>query len=82
MTYITSRTWSEEDLQKLKEMIANGATPVRCAVVFKRTIATIKVKARTLGMPFPKQKPYADEHTRVRRAPIPSRDGAGHQEPG
>jgi hypothetical protein len=45
--------WSEEDIERLKVLIASGASPNRAAVVLKRTRAAVQGRARQLGMPFP-----------------------------
>ena len=50
----TSRSWTEDDIQKLRDMVAQGATAVRTAVVLKRRTVAIKVKARELGLQFPR----------------------------
>ena len=48
-----SAHWTDADLEKLAEMIRAGATPSRCAVVFRRRVDAVKTKARQLGIPFP-----------------------------
>jgi hypothetical protein len=50
----TSRSWTDEDERQLREMVAKGASAVRTAVALKRTTTTIKLKARELGLKFPR----------------------------
>ena len=45
--------WSPEDIEKLKALIANGASATRAAAALKRKIVAVQVKARALGTPFP-----------------------------
>jgi hypothetical protein len=49
---LLSAPWTDAELEKLAGMIRSGATPSRCAVVFKRRVSAIKTKARQLGVPF------------------------------
>jgi len=50
---LISAHWTDADVEKLAELIRAGATPSRCAVVFKRRVDAVKTKARQLGIPFP-----------------------------
>jgi hypothetical protein len=45
--------WTDEDSERLKALVASGASVVRAAAVFNRTIASIRDQARKLGAPFP-----------------------------
>lgn len=45
--------WSEEELERLKHLVLSGATALRAAAALKRSISTVKVKARLLRVPFP-----------------------------
>jgi hypothetical protein len=49
----TSRTWTNEDCEKLTELVRSGASPYRAAVALNRTVTPIRKKARELGCPFP-----------------------------
>lgn len=49
----TSRSWTDEDCEKLKELVRSGASPYRAAVALNRTVTPTKKKARELGCPFP-----------------------------
>jgi GcrA cell cycle regulator len=59
--------WTNEDIERLKAMIASGASVVRVAAAFDRTIPIIRSQARKLGMPFPSihaaRKKYAPSGT-------------------
>ncbi len=50
------RAWTADDLEKLKQMAATGASPMRCGAALKRTAASVRVKARELGTPFRSQR--------------------------
>jgi hypothetical protein len=73
-----SRSWTDEDIQKLREMVAKGATALRTGVVLKRSTNTVKLKAYALGLRFPRVQrfsverilsspPYPDRSDRVYR---------------
>jgi serine/threonine-protein kinase RIO1 len=58
------KPWTEEENNRLKAMVAQGVSIARAAVVFKRSLITVRTHARKLGTPFPhvrevRQK-YAD----------------------
>ncbi len=59
MKHPTSRTWKVEDLEKLRKFVETGASPVRAAVHFKRSLAAVQGKARQEGFPFPDQRDLA-----------------------
>lgn len=46
------RPWDDEQVERLKELIASGASAVRAAAALKRARSSVQVKARKLGMPF------------------------------
>lgn len=66
--HVTNRTWSDEDTEKFKTLLAEGVSPERMSVIFKRSTMAVKQKARQLGTPYPKrmrialgpQQSYAD----------------------
>jgi hypothetical protein len=45
--------WDDQELQHLKDMIASGVSPLRAAAALKRSITSVKAKARLLKTPFP-----------------------------
>ncbi len=47
------RTWTEADLEKLKELASAKASLARASVVLKRSTVAVKNKARELGLAFP-----------------------------
>jgi GcrA cell cycle regulator len=58
--------WTEQDNERLKAMVAAGASPVRAAAAFGRSIVSVRVQARKLGSPFPARRPKRlDSETRV-----------------
>jgi hypothetical protein len=48
--------WTEEDNERLLQMVAAGASPVRVAGAFNRSMVSVRVQARKLGMPFPNRR--------------------------
>lgn len=57
--HVTNRTWSDEDTAKFKTRLAEGVSPERMSVIFKRSTMAVKQKARQLGMPFPKRTRFS-----------------------
>ena len=58
------RAWTNEDLVKLKAMVASGASALRCSVALKRSLSMIKKKANDAGVPFPSE---AELRAKLRR---------------
>ncbi|EKS39923.1 hypothetical protein [Afipia clevelandensis] len=58
-THVTNRTWSDADNERFKALRAEGVSPHRMSVIFKRTTAAVKQKARQLGMPFPRKQQFS-----------------------
>jgi hypothetical protein len=67
-----NRTWTEDDIQKLRDMVANGASALRTGVVLKRSTNTVKLKARALGLHFPRAPRFSVERI-LRSLPYPVR---------
>lgn len=49
----TSRSWKPEEMERLEELVANGASPLRAGVIFKRSTKSVQTKARDMRCPFP-----------------------------
>jgi hypothetical protein len=49
----TKSSWTEADYEKLKGLVAAGASPYRAAIALGRAVSTVKDKARKIGCPFP-----------------------------
>jgi hypothetical protein len=45
--------WTQEEDERLKTMVAQGASVVKAAAALKRTMVSVRERARTLGCPFP-----------------------------
>jgi hypothetical protein len=62
--------WTEADNERLKKLVLQGASPLRAAAAFNRTISSVRVQARKLGTPFPPtrvaRRKWADRHTERR----------------
>lgn len=48
-----SKAWSEADLKKLQKLQAEGASLLRAAASLKRPTASIRKRAKALGLHFP-----------------------------
>ena len=48
-----NKPWTEADTERLKAMIASGASAFRAAAAFNRGVNDIRTRARNLGTPFP-----------------------------
>jgi hypothetical protein len=46
------KAWSPDDCERLKALVASGATALRASLALKRSVAVTKNKARELGVPF------------------------------
>jgi hypothetical protein len=44
--------WTEEDNDRLRALVASGASKLRSAASLKRTLASVAAQARKLGVPF------------------------------
>jgi hypothetical protein len=51
--HLTSRTWLPEQIQELRALVKAGASPVRAAARFKRTVIAVQTVAKLNGFPFP-----------------------------
>jgi GcrA cell cycle regulator len=51
-----NKPWTGNDSRRLKALVASGATAVRAAAAFNRSISNIRERARHLGTPFPTAK--------------------------
>jgi hypothetical protein len=49
-------SWSDEDSQRLIELIDSGCSAARASVIFKRTVGSVQNRARKLGKPFPNRR--------------------------
>jgi hypothetical protein len=45
--------WTEAEDERLKALVAQGASVVKAAATLKRKIVSVRVRARALGCPFP-----------------------------
>jgi hypothetical protein len=45
--------WTEAEDERLKALVAQGASVVKAAAALKRTIVSVRTRARVLGCPFP-----------------------------
>ena len=55
---VRKRTWTAEDNERLKELVAKGVSVIKAAAALKRTTVSVRTQARKLGTPFPLMKDY------------------------
>jgi len=55
--------WSDGDVGRLRALVASGVSPLRAAVMLKRTTMSVQSKARLVGPPFPSM---LDERKKLR----------------
>jgi hypothetical protein len=51
----TRKVWTEADCERLKALVAAGASPVRASLALGHPTGSTKNKARELGVRFPNQ---------------------------
>jgi hypothetical protein len=52
------RPWTDEDNKRLKAYVASGASLLRTAAAFNRSMTNVRNQARKLGAPFPSIRDY------------------------
>jgi len=50
--HVTNRSWTSEHVEKLRELVKAGASPLRAAVRLRRTTVSVQIKAKEAGFPF------------------------------
>src|SRR6202012_2671811 len=50
--------WTQEEDERLKAFVAQGASIVRSAAALNRKIVSVRTRARALGCPFPPLKVF------------------------
>lgn len=48
-----SAPWTEQQLALLLQFVRSGASPLRAAACLKRSLVSVKSRARAMGNPFP-----------------------------
>jgi hypothetical protein len=59
------KAWSESDAERLKALIASGASALRASVALKRSLSVVKLKARELGVPFQSEAELRAKRRRI-----------------
>ena len=59
------KVWSESDAERLKALIASGASALRASVALKRSLSVVKLKARELGVPFQSEAELRAKRRRI-----------------
>jgi hypothetical protein len=52
MKHVTNKTWTPDDLRRLRDMAGQGISAARAAVALRRTTTGVKVQAKKMGCPF------------------------------
>lgn len=48
-----NQPWTETDIERLKSLVASGASAIRCAAAFNKSVSHIREQARKLWLYFP-----------------------------
>lgn len=62
---VRKKVWSESDAERLRALIASGASALRASVALKRSLSVTKLKARELGVPFPSEAELRAKRRRI-----------------
>ena len=54
--HVTNRTWTPQDIERLKQMVETGVSAQRASVAFRRSIVAVKSQAKKCGFPFPDER--------------------------
>jgi len=69
-----SKPWTEEDIQKLRKLRAEGASALRAAVALRKHPLRVRAKARELGIPFQTKR---ELKKRLKEKEVEARTAAG-----
>jgi hypothetical protein len=61
----TKKAWSKDDVERLKALVASGASALRASVALKRSLPVTKLKARDLGIPFRSEAELKKERQQI-----------------
>jgi hypothetical protein len=53
MTRVSRRSWTDEQIKLLIDLVQKGVSPARASVALRRPKLAVQNKARQLGKPFP-----------------------------
>lgn len=62
---VRKKVWTESDAERLRALIASGASAIRASVALKRSLSVTKLKARELGVPFPSEAELRAKRRRI-----------------
>ncbi|WP_424630258.1 hypothetical protein [Bradyrhizobium sp. SYSU BS000235] len=54
--HLTNRTWTPQDIVRLKQMVETGVSAQRASVAFRRSLVAVKSQAKKCGFPFPDER--------------------------
>jgi hypothetical protein len=55
------RSWTDDENQRLRDFVARDVSIVRVAATLKRSIISVRNRARELGTPFPHMRAYREK---------------------
>lgn len=53
---VTTRTWTDDQLKVLSDMIADGASAERASVRLKRSVVSVRSQALKIALAFPSKR--------------------------
>ena len=59
------KVWSDSDAERLRALVASGASALRASVALKRSLSVTKLKARALGIPFQSEAELRAKRRRI-----------------
>lgn len=52
MRKLITSPWSDEETNRLKKLVMDGASPARCSAALNKPISSVTIRARKLGLPL------------------------------
>jgi hypothetical protein len=68
---VARNSWTAEENERLKAMIAKGYTPFRVSAALKRKLISVRGQARKLGLAFPSIRQMRREMNEAQRVSAP-----------
>ena len=64
---ITSRSWTPEQCERLRQLVESGASDYRASAALKRTRTSVRQQAKNMGLRFREMRarPRSETHERI-----------------